>query len=445
MSNKKKALSALLALVLLSGAGCGSEEAPVPSVPETPPAEPEVIQPVQPEPEPAPEPEPIVKIGQASIVATGDILMHYPIIKSGAVGDGSYNFDSIFTYFADYVSRADYAAANLETTLSGLDNGYKYQGYPRFNCPDGIVEGLKEAGFDLLLTANNHSFDTGETGFLRTLQVTDGAGLDRIGTNATPEEEKFIVRDINGICVGMTCFTYETEDGDPARKSLNCLPMTQTAGELVNSFHYDRLEDFYTELERQLSEMEKAGAQASVLFIHWGNEYQLQENEIQREMAQRICDLGVDVIIGGHPHVVQPVELLTSSVEEGHHTVCLYSMGNAVSNQRTEQIPSAKSYTEDGVLFGVTFAQYSDGIVLLEKAEVLPTWVNLTRSEDSGKTVYEIIPLDQSVEDWKSAFTLTESELAQAEKSYQRTMSIVGEGLDAVRLHLENQPTPADR
>ena len=243
----------------------------------------------------------------------------------------------------------------------------------------------------------------------------------------------------------MTCFTYETEDGDPARKSLNCIPMSEKAGGLVNSFHYDRLDEFYARLEEQLAAMERSGAQASILFIHWGNEYQLQENDIQREMAQRICDLGVDVIIGGHPHVVQPVELLKSSADETHTTVCLYSMGNAVSNQRTEQIPSAKGYTEDGVLFEVTFAQYSDGTVLLEGAEILPTWVNLTRSEESGKTIYEIIPLDKSVEDWKTTFTLTDRELAGAQASYDRTMSIVGEGLESVRLYLENQPTPAQK
>ena len=159
-------------------------------------------------------------------------------------------------------------------------------------------------------------------------------------------------------------------------------------------------------------------------------------------MAQAVCDLGVDVIVGGHPHVVQPVELLTSQTEAEHRTVCLYSMGNAVSNQRIEQIPSAGGYTEDGVLFRVTFARYSDGTILLESADVLPTWVNLTTGVESGKKAYEIIPLDRSITDWKAAFTLTEEEYAEAEKSYERTMSIVGEGLEQVRQTLDNQPIP---
>ena len=441
MSMKKKAFAAILSLALLSAAGCAEEAGSSPAEQVPLPSEPEVFQPAEPEP----EPEPIVKVSQAVIGATGDVLMHYPVIKTGAVGDGTYRFESVFPYFSEYVSSLDYAVANLETTLAGLDNGYKYQGYPRFNSPDGIVSSLKEAGFDLLLTANNHTFDTGEVGFLRTLQVVDEAELDRIGTNASSEEKKYILRDINGIQVGMLCYTYETEDGDPAVRSLNGIPMTEMAGGLINSFHYGRLEEFYAELAGHLSAMKAAGAEASILFIHWGNEYQLQESDVQRQMAQAICDLGVDVIIGGHPHVVQPVELLTASNDSGHHTVCLYSMGNAVSNQRIEQMPSAKGYTEDGVLFQVTFARYSDGTVLLEKAELLPTWVNLTRSETTGKTAYEIIPLDNTVEDWKTTFTLTDGELAEAKASYQRTMSIVGEGLEQVRVYLDDQPTPAEK
>ena len=120
--------------------------------------------------------------------------------------------------------------------------------------------------------------------------------------------------------------------------------------------------------------------------------------------------------------------------------VCILYTGGTIG-----MIPSAKGFTEDGVLFEVSFARYSDGTVLLEEVDLLPTWVNLTRSEESGKNVYEIIPLDKSVEDWKTSFTLTDRELAGAQASYERTMSIVGEGLENVRLHLDNQPTPAEK
>ena len=436
----RKSVALLVALCLSLCVACNREENPAPELREPPvQTEPEVVQPVE------PEPEPIVKTATATIAATGDVLMHYPIIKTGQVSEeGEYNFDSIFTYFNPYVSAADYAVANLETTLNGLENGYKYQGYPRFNCPDGIVASVQRAGFDMLLTANNHSYDTGEKGFLRTLSVVDDAGLDRIGTYLNAEEPRYHIEDINGIKVGMLCYTYETEDEDLSIKSLNGIPLNENTTNLVNTFSYLRLEEFYAELDGHLAAMEADGAQASVLFIHWGNEYQTKENDHQRAMAQGICDLGVDVIVGGHPHVVQPVELLTAQNDPNHTTVCLYSMGNAVSNQRIERLPSYNGYTEDGVLFQVTFASYSDGTVMLESAELLPTWVNLTKSEQTGKTAYEIIPLDREVEDWKSAFTLTDGEYAQAERAYERTMSIVGEGLELVQTELAARPTPAD-
>ena len=436
----RKSIALLMALCLGLCVACNREENPAPELQEPPvQTEPEVVQPVE------PEPEPIVKTATATIAATGDVLMHYPIIKTGQVSEeGEYNFDSIFPYFSSYVSDADYAVANLETTLNGLENGYKYQGYPRFNCPDGIVASVQRAGFDMLLTANNHSYDTGEKGFLRTLSVVDDAGLDRIGTYLNAEEPRYHIEDINGIKVGMLCYTYETEDEDLSIKSLNGIPLNENTTNLVNTFSYLRLEEFYAELDGHLAAMEADGAQASVLFIHWGNEYQTKENDHQRAMAQGICDLGVDVIVGGHPHVVQPVELLTAQNDPNHTTVCLYSMGNAVSNQRIERLPSYNGYTEDGVLFQVTFASYSDGTVMLESAELLPTWVNLTKSEQTGKTAYEIIPLDREVEDWKSAFTLTDGEYAQAERAYERTMSIVGEGLELVQTELAARPTPAD-
>lgn len=440
----QKMLCAVLAFAVTLCAGCHEEESRMDTPPDTPPpAQSELVQPEPARPE---EPEPVVKTASASVAATGDVLMHYPVIRTGLDGaTGTYNFDSIFTYFDDYVSAVDYAVANLETTLCGLENGYKYQGYPRFNCPDGIVDSLGQAGFDMLLTANNHSYDTGETGFLRTMSVIDDAGLAPLGTRADREKARYTVQDINGIRIGMLCYTYETEDDDPARKSLNGIRMTEEASDLINTFSYLHLDSFYAQLENQLSAMRSEGAEAVILFIHWGNEYQTWENEYQQTMAQAICDLGIDVIVGGHPHVVQPVKLLTSQSNPEHQTVCLYSTGNAVSNQRIEQIPSAGGYTEDGVLFQVAFAKYSDGTVLLESVELLPTWVNLTTGAESGTRAYEIIPLDKSVEDWKSTFTLTDEELAEAEKSYERTMSITGAGLEEVRQALEAQPTPEQR
>lgn len=106
------------------------------------------------------QPQKTVKLSTATVSVTGDLLMHAPIMTAAKQSDGSYDFDNIFTYFESYVTAADYAVANLETTLCSDSEGYKYSGYPQFNCPDEIVDAAAKAGFDMLLTANNHSYDT---------------------------------------------------------------------------------------------------------------------------------------------------------------------------------------------------------------------------------------------------------------------------------------------
>ena len=149
---------------------------------------------------------------------------------------------------------------------------------------------------------------------------------------------------------------------------------------------------------------------------------------------------GVDLVLGTHPHVIQPVELLTSTKNPNHKTVCLYSMGNAVSNQRLKNMDLKTGHTEDGVLFSVTFARYSDGTVILESADLLPTWVNLDKHPETEKTAYMILPLDDEVEDWKTALQVGDSTLKKCENSYARTQKIVGPGITKVNEYLtQNQ------
>ena len=147
-----------------------------------------------------------------------------------------------------------------------------------------------------------------------------------------------------------------------------------------------------------MEKMNEDGAEATVVYIHWGTEYKLEPNESQKKIAQKLCDMGVDVIVGNHPHVAQPVELLTSTTYAEHKTLCLYSTGNSVSN-----IYKSKNYpvhTEDGMLFTFTFAKYSNGAVLVE-----------------------------STVDWKEEMGLTEELSTKCQDSYDRTMEIVGAGL----------------
>ena len=381
-----------------------------------------------------PEPEKIV--ATATISSMGDMLMHMPVVNSCKQNDGSYNFDKSFQFIKEYVEAADYAAANLETTLAGTDNGYKYSGYPHFNCPDEIVDGIMGAGFDLMLTVNNHSYDTSMVGYKRTLEVVREKGMETLGTMLTPEEPKYIIQDVNGIKIGMMAYTYATDDNNDGRPSLNFNASMKEAG-ICNFFTYENLPGFYKEVEGHLEAMKEEGAEATMIFMHWGIEYQLKQNDQQAKIAQNLCDLGIDVIVGGHPHVVQPVDLLTSTVDPDHKTVCLYSMGNAISNQRLGQISYVKtSHTEDGVMFSVTFCKYSDGSVYLLSTDILPTWVHLDASK--SPVSYLILPLDDTRSDqWQELFGIGDATFEKAMKSYNRTMDIVGEGLQECQEYLE--------
>ena len=399
------------------------------------------------EPSVPPTEPPITVTGTATIGATGDMLMHMPCVTPALQSDGSYDFGDYFTHFSSYVQAVDYAVANLETTLAGSDyvrwyNGKKlvgYYGYPSFNSPDDLIPSLKSAGFDMLLTANNHTYDTGTTGFHRTQEIIAQNGIDYTGTNSGEDDANYLIKTINGICVGMICYTYET-DSDTNKVSLNGIPMTSADSKLINVFLKDDVKGFSKNLETDIANMKDAGAEAIVLYIHWGEEYQTQQNSQQTAMAQAACDLGVDVIVGGHPHVIQPIDLLTSTTDDSHKTVCLYSTGNALSNQRRENMDKKTGHTEDGIFFTFSFVKYSDGTVRVENVEALPLWVNMYASTTTGKMVYDILPLDKEVKDWKTEFQLTSNSLASAEASYERTMKIVGEGLEEVQTYLAGLP-----
>lgn len=247
-------------------------------------------------------------VSTATVLSTGDILMHGKVINSGKQDDGSYNFDSIFQYVKSYAQAADFSVANLETTLCGTDNGYAYAGNPKFNCPDAIVDSLKGAGFDMLLTANNHADDTSLVGYKRTLNVVREKGLDTLGTYLSADEQKWTIEEVNGIKIGMVCYTYSDGFSQNGYPLLNYNEVGENG--ILNYFTYDKLSEFYTQLQGYLDEMKAAGAEATVVYLHWGEEYKWKTGEgpnaNQTAMAQKLCDMGVDVIVGGHPHVVQP-------------------------------------------------------------------------------------------------------------------------------------------
>ena len=362
----------------------------------------------------------------ATVMSIGDIMVHSPQLN-GALNSstGDYNFDCYFKEIAPYFATSDLNVGNLEVTFGGNESR-EFSGYPLFNTPDSLADSIKNAGFNLLLTSNNHCYDTGLAGLKRTAQVLKQKGIEFTGTKETDADPAYVIKQVNNINIGIINYTYETKCLTEGRKYLNGNPVNSEANGLINSFNYDKLDAFYSEIGAYLKEMDTKGAEFKVVYIHWGNEYQTYSNTYQKSIAQKLCNMGVDMIIGSHPHVIQPIELVTSE-DSQNTTVCLYSMGNAVSNQRQELMTSCPSgHTEDGMIFEFVLKKTKAGVTL-ESLDLTPTWVN--KYLVSGKYNYTIYPIENPNDLGKYSFNATA--LSKAQKSYERTKAIVAEGLTA--------------
>ncbi len=365
-----------------------------------------------------------------TVGATGDMLIHTPIISAVYDGEG-YDFSGCFSLIAPYYQELDLMIANLEVTCGGEEAG-EYRGYPTFNCPDSLIPVLADSGVDICLTANNHSYDTGFDGMLRTLQLLDENGIEHLGTRYDENEHFVMVKEINGIKLGLVNFTYDTRDSTGWDKSLNGIVMAEDAQNLVSSFCYPELEELYDNVEKAMDEMNMLGVDSKIVFIHWGNEYTDEPNDYEYEIAEELNELGADIIIGGHPHVIQKYDTLVSST--GHKTLCLYSMGNELSNQRAELMDEDgnRGYTEDGLIFEVTFSKFNNGNVKITGLEILPTWV------EKYDGAYTIVPCDADTDPYSWGAAYTEA----AMNSYERTQGRVGEAYNAFRKSKKQDPVP---
>ena len=324
----QRILSLLLGLALLAGCGrelpaSGGVQDPPAAAPEEVLAEPEET-PVEVPEEPS-EPEPPAPT-TATLAVCGDAMSHMPVTNDAWDGE-KYDYVRVMSGAKSRVEAADYAVVNLETTFAG---GPKYSGYPAFNSPDGMAQGLKDLGFDLCLTANNHSLDKGWSGLSRTLDVLDETGLAHVGTSRSQEERdaNLVVADVGGISVAFLGYTYGT----------NGIPVPKDHPYCINVFNTDYLSGL-RELDRDrlaadLEQAKAANADLIAVMIHWGVEYQTKQNAYQEEVADFLFANGADIILGGHSHVPQPMELRT--LEDGRQGFVCYSLGNFISSQNDE-------------------------------------------------------------------------------------------------------------
>lgn len=373
------------------------------------------------------EPEPIT----ASILSAGDIIMHDPLLTSSYYksADGSYDYNSIFKYInADYQA-ADFTVINLESTIS--DGNYK--GYPRFRAPAAIATALAKNDTDLCLLANNHIYDNYDAGMNMTVQAVESNSMLYMGVRKTTDENKYLIQDINGIKVGFFNYVYDTGKSGNSTKSINSIPVSNSSAPLINTFNYGNTEALYSEIQTGLEEMKTAGVEYTIAYIHWGDEYQTTENSRQRQIAAQLCELGIDALIGGHPHVIQPVDLLTNSTGD-HQMLCVYSLGNHLSNQYRERMETTKptGHTEDGLMINLLLQKNDDGTISLTQVDFIPTWVYRTPNvEDTDNPEFFIMPLSNPEKIIKDASSLDIA--TDVQESLDRTNEIIGAGVKKVQ------------
>ena len=372
--------------------------------------------------------EPIVQekenIKTIEIAATGDILIHKEILETQYdASSDTYDFKNTLQYVREYLSNADLTISNLEGTLSGFEN-YGFSGYPSFNAPDELADAMKWAGIDVVNNMNNHSLDRDIRGFYRTREILENRGFDIIGTRSSTDNNRYIIKDVKGIKLGIISYSY-TMTAEEGYRGLNGTPISSEVYHLMNTFREDSLEEDFKGMREEIDKMKSDGAEVIIFYMHWGDEYELEPNETQIKIANFLANNGVDIVFATHPHSLQPIDVIKS--EDGlHETSVIYSMGNFLSSQRTERIENP--YTEDGVIVFVKINKNEDtGELEIEYPTYIPTWVNWYGKED--KLFYEVVPATIS-----DASYLMEEGKTRVVESFNRSQRIIESYSDKIKV-----------
>jgi len=294
-----------------------------------------------------------------TLLFAGDVMGHKQQFETAYdPSTGQYDYSDCFRYVEPYIKGVDFACANLEVTLGGPP----YAGYPCFSSPDALMFEVQNIGFDLLFTANNHVLDRGKHGVERTIMMLDSVGMPHAGSyvdSISRDTSYPIIMDVKGLKVGFINATYGTNG------------LIEKAPNVVN-----RLDT--VQMARDLERLEDMGADLKIAVLHWGNEYELKGNKRQLQCAQSLANHGADLIIGGHPHVVQNADTVYNP--QGEPVVLYYSMGNFISNQQRLE-------TRGGIMVRATVNRFTGHVV---DTEYIPYFVFIGTIQ--GKYQYYVIP-----------------------------------------------------
>ena len=329
-----------------------------------------------------PEPQPDTT---ATMCIAGDIVAHMPLAADAWNGE-KYDFTHIFADAKQYYEAADYTTACLETTF----NGPPYSGFPQFCAPDELAADLKSVGFNLVSTANNHSMDTYYSGLVRTLDVLDAAGLEHVGTYRTQEERDAVkIIDVGGIKLAMLAYTFST-NGLPVDSDHPYCVSVYTSDYMTNCSEVN-----YDLIQSDLDKAKQSGADAIAVYVHWGNEYHTAPSEQQEQLADYLFEHGATLVLGGHAHVPQPMEL--RELPDGRTGYLCYCLGNLISNQ-------FDPYTNLTAAVTLTLTKSGEtGEVTVSGAEYAPMF--MLHAGDSNEGRYRLLDIRKSMQDFENGDT----------------------------------------
>ncbi len=304
------------------------------------------------------------------LLFVGDIMGHSSQIESAAIETNKlYDYTPCFEYISPFLKQADLTIGNLELTFPSKP---PYTGYPLFKSPKDLALALRHAGFNFLVTANNHSNDGGLDGLINTIKVLDEYDFYHTGTFQNPQERDAFYPLIvykNNFKLAFLNYTYDT-NGLPTR-----------APSMVNEIKEDLIE----------ADMKVAKAlqpDAIIVVMHWGEEYQLLESKKQHDLAQKLANWGADLIVGAHPHVVQPIKTVITTLPDSTIKIVpvVYSMGNFISGQ-------IKAHTDGGIMVEITIQKdQANERIQIQTPEYIPIW-RWREKTVAGKTIYRVLPI----------------------------------------------------
>lgn len=307
------------------------------------------------------QPNSIIKI---KLNFVGDVMCHLPQIKYAQIDSFQYDFKPSFRYVKSYIENADLSFANLETVIGTSYD--KFKGYPNFNSPPELIEALKYAGFDILFTSNNHSYDQGYRGIINTLNAINNNGIIAIGSYKSKEEyDSLKVINLKNVKIGVLAYSY----------GLNINPKRNYnfAVKIIDTIL----------IKREIEKMIQKKTDLILVYFHFGNEYEHKISSYQKEIVNKTFDYGADIIIASHPHVVQPIMF---DYRGERKCFVAYSLGNFISNQQWR-------FSDSGVILSVIVTKnFSTDRINIDSVFVMPVWVY--KGKIKNKNEFVILPCD---------------------------------------------------